>query len=366
MARQGIPAIILSLGLAATAVAQPASGMRKLDDIMSSAVPSAAPTYKYPVVPEAGPWLICVQTFKGPDSQRMAEALADCLNRDFKIPAYLQDSGRKQREEEKARVEKLRAQYRAQYEEMERQGLKTPDGMRRWRVPDVQIDDEFAVLVGKRNRQLKDMEAARDYLDEIRKLKDLPKEFQWKALFEFDKDKKDRTVKSAEVFVNPFVTAMVVHNPTVSFEKQQDDPTVATKFLKELNSDEEYSVLKCRKNWTLVVKVYQAPSAILGSQNGPTTSTKFSPTKKDGESYLNIGAMNAHLTAEFLRKAMKQEAYVMHHSSYSVVTVGQYDSPEDPQLLANQKTMAGMQLRDGNGDVKASFSAQPLPMRIPK
>lgn len=362
MARQGILAIVVGLGIATTAMAQqqsPSNRAPSWNELMASRT-AAEPTYKYQVTPQAGPWLVCVQTFKGPEAQRLAEELATVLNRDFKIPAYLHDSGRKQREEEKARVDKLRDQYREAYEQMEKQGLYTIDRMRRWRVPEVNIEDEFAVLVGKSSRQLKDMEAARDYLNDIRKLKNLPKQFSFKVLFESDKPG-----KPAEVFINPFITAMVVHNPTVPFEKQQDDPAKADKFIRELNAEEEFSVLKCRKDWTLVVKLYQGPLSLQAPQ-GPAMPPKFNASRKDGDPYLNACAIQAHATADFLRKSMKMDAYVMHHRSYSIVTVGQYDKSDDAQLLANQKTLAGLQLKSADGRVLESFNAQPLPMRIPK
>lgn len=363
MVKQGIPIVLWSLGLAATLAAQttPTRGPN-INEVMNKASAAQRPAYRYQVGPQAGPWLVCVQTFKGPQAQHLAEELAEVLNRDFKIPAYLYDSGYKQREEEKARVEKLREQYREMYRQMERQGLQTVDGLRRWRVPEVNIEDEFAVLVGKSGRQLKDMEAARDYLDDIRKIKNLPKKFSLRVLVEFDKDKK---TEAPDVFINPFITAMVVHNPTVPLERQQDDPTKADKFLKEINADEDYSLLKCRKTWTLVVKVYQAPSELL-NREGPAMTPRLNPNKKEGESYLNIGALQAHQLAEFLRKTMKTEAYVLHHRYYSLVTVGQYDAPDDPQLLAHQKTYANMQLKTQSGQALETFSAQPLPMRIPK
>src|SRR5688572_19592421 len=105
------------------AAAQPASNrLPTLNDVM------APPTYKHQITPQAGPWLVCVQTFQGPHAQQMAEELAELLIRDFKIPSYLHDSGRKQREAENARVEKLREQHREMYLQMERQGLRTVDG----------------------------------------------------------------------------------------------------------------------------------------------------------------------------------------------------------------------------------------------
>ncbi len=363
MARQGILVVVLSFGIVGATVAQSAPERLSTADDAMKKLAASAPTYKYQVTPEAGPWLVCVQTFKGPQAQQLAEELAEVLMRDFKIPAYLHDSGRKQREEEQARIAKIREQNRELYLEMEKQGLYTVDGYRRWRIPEIKIDDEFAVLVGKKGRQLKDMEAARDYLDDIRKIKDLPKKFSLRALVEFDKTRK---VEQADIFINPFITAMVVHNPTVPFEKQQDDPTKADKFLKELNAEEEFNVLKCRKDWTLVVKLYQAPRSLQNAQ-GPTMTSKFKPGGKDGESYLNGCAIQAHETAKFLRQGMKLEAYVMHHRAYSIVTVGQYDKSDDPQLLANQKALAGLKLKDQRtGEIKESFNAQPLPMRIPR
>ena len=83
-------------------------------------------------------------------------------------------------------------------------------------------------------------------------------------------------------------------------------------------------------------------------------------------------ALNAHQTAEILRSTKPSfEAYVMHKPSYSIVTVGQYDSENDPSLLAAQRALAGLQLKGAqndqfNGQTIDTLSPRPLPMKIPR
>jgi hypothetical protein len=56
----------------------------------------------------------------------------------------------------------------------------------------------------------------------------------------------------------------------------------------------------------------------------------------------------------------------MHHRQYSIVTVGQYESQNDPNLLAAQKALAGMQIKETSGIVLESLNEKPLPMKIPR
>ena len=328
---------------------------------------SEAPNYKYAVTPQAGEWLIYVQAFKGDNAQALAEDMADLLRRDYKLPAYLHDRGRKERKEENERVRKLRKQYDEMLKQLEAQGVEKSDMP--FRVKTFRkIEDEFAVLVGKPNRSLKDMDAARDYLDDIRKLKPPPDKYSMKAFEgteELTKDPRERMIKpTGSTYVNPFRTAMVVHNPSIPVQKQQNDPEKADKFLKELNEGESLSVLKCSKPWTLVVKMYQG-QAMLQPTTSPSIMSKLGFGKKDGE-LLNASSMQAHATAEFLR-SMKLDAYVMHSRQYSIVTVGGYEGRDDPNMIANQKVLAGMQLRDSKtGLAMETLNAQPLPMKIPR
>jgi hypothetical protein len=349
-------AIALAVGLSAISTARAQSARSPF------APAPDAPSYKYAVTTEAGEWLICVQTFKGPQAQVMAEEMAELIRgREYKLAAYLYDRGRKQRAEEEERVKDLRKQYDEMIKQMKGQGVE-PVG--RFRVKTIDIEDEFAVLVGKPNRNFKDMDAARDFLNDVRKLKPPPEMFCNKA-FAGAEDTGTQKVRSGYAYMNPFPIAMVVHNPSIPFVKKQDDPEKADDFIKEINSGESYSVFKAKKPWTLVVKVYQGQVQL--APKNTSLMSKFSFGKKEPE-LLNAGAQNAHVIAGVLRSMKPSyEAFVMHHRSYSVVTVGQYDSKDDPELLAAQRSLAGLQLKDqSTGVVHCTLSAQPLPMKIPR
>jgi hypothetical protein len=344
-------ALVVGLTTILTATAQPAR---------SPFAPAAnAPSYKYAVMPEAGDWLICVQTFKGREAQALAEEMVELIRNDYRLPAYVYDRGWKERTEEQERVQKLRDQYWDTIEQLKGKGYEPIGG---FRYKTVRVPDEFAVLVGRPKKNLKDMEAARDFLNDIRKLKAPPTKFS-RAVVAGAEDESTKTVQTGYAYLNPFASAMVVHNPSVAFEKKQDDPEKADEFLKQINAGETYSVLKASKPWTLVVKVYQGQVDWAPKNTGLMSRLGFG--KKEPE-VLNASAAQARATAEFLRKMKPSfEAYVMHNRSYSVVTVGQFNSKDDPELLAAQRTLAGLQLRSAS-TVLETLSAQPLPMKIPR
>jgi hypothetical protein len=365
-----ILAVALAMGLASNQVGQAQTAQNPL------AAPKAPP-YKYPVAPQAGEWLICVQTFKEVPGFRdeeqlfnqrqarlMAESMAEFMQRECRLPAYLYERGHKERMAEEARIQSVRDQYWDSFDKLQLQGLDPVRRPLRYRT--TKIPYEYAVLVGKRDRNLKDMDAARDFLNDVHKLKTPPKEFCSQAVLADD----DRTSKKAVAYLSPFATAMVVHNPTIEFRKEQDDPEKADKFLKQLNAEEPLSVLGCSKPWTLVVKVYQGP-AMLKPPKGPSVLNRLGLGKKE-PAYLDGCALNAHQTAELLRKMKPSfDAYVMHQRQYSIVTVGQYESATDPNLLAAQRSLAGLQIKGAskdqfNGVVLETLSAQPLPMKIPR
>src|SRR5262249_26091078 len=157
-----------------------------------------------------------------------------------------------------------------------------------------------------------------------RKKKPPPDRFATSYTFSNDDPTKERFTQSGTGYLNPFMTAMVVHNPSIPMKSEQADPTKADAFLKELNAGESLRVLKCSKPWTLVVKVYQGQT-MLQAPKSPSILSRLGLAKKEPE-LLNASAAQAHETAEYLRKMKPSfEAYVMHHRSYSIVMVGQYD-----------------------------------------
>ena len=272
-----ILAVTLALGLAASAAAQ-APPTARLP--VAQANPPPEPPQRYLVGPEAGEWLICVQTFREVQALRdeqqyysadkakmLAEQFVEYIKREHRMPAYIYERNRKERAAEAKRVANLSKDYWDKLDQWDRDGFNPV--RRPLRYQTTKYPYEYAVLVGKANRNLKDIEAARDFLDDVRKLKMPPEIVCNTAVLGNRRDGATRDENIATVYINPFKLAMVVHNPTIELVKPVDDPEKADDLLKKLNEGEKYSVLRCSKPWTLMVKIYQGP-ATLQTPQGPS------------------------------------------------------------------------------------------------
>jgi hypothetical protein len=271
----------------------------------------------------------------------------------YGLPAYVHNYStelRRQREEEIA----------------ERARLNPNAPIRRYK----NIDDQVAVVIGG----FKDLDAARRGLTDFKKLK--PPEIKLAAdksttdyLFTSDPE----TGKIEKTAVNPFQTSFATRNPTLSKGKSETakwDP-----FWEKLNADEEYNLLKCKSPWTLVVKQYTGANYVLTNANSRESKSFLERMGIGGSSdkgeTLNAAALNAHNLAEALRK-LKFEAYVFHTRGASIVTVGAFDSMEDPKLAQTEKAMISLaetlkvDPKDAKYQQEGQLFAQPLPMKIPR
>lgn len=304
----------------------------------------------YAVTPQAGPWMILVASFEGENSGRLAEEMVAAIRRDYKLPAYLYNRGDEERRKEQERIDRIREEKRKSY-----RAYGVPDSVP-IRVATVRIEDQFAVLVGG----YKDMESGRKALDQVRKLKPAAdKVGKFMVTFEATDDPARNKVKEKQE--NPFATAFVAHNPTVTIEKDPEKGKLEN--LKEYNADEGYSLLKCGRPYTLLVKSFQGASAVQSVSGSGSAMTK---TGFNG-SLLSAAAKQAHSLAQLLRKELHYDAYVLHTEYNSYVTVGGFDKADDPKLLQLQRTFTNPQfgpLRDlRNLD---QLMAQPTPMAVPK
>jgi hypothetical protein len=80
--------------------------------------------------------------------------------------------------------------------------------------------------------------------------------------------------------------------------------------------------------------------------------------KKEREDY---AATNANTLADNLRKHMKLDAYVLHTRYASIVTIGGYDSVEDPNLRS-MKNVLQTRLRIPT----VELFPEPYPMKVPR
>src|SRR5207249_4715882 len=104
--------------------------------------------------------------------------------------------------------------------------------------------------------------------------------------------------------------------------------------LRKLNAVEPYSLLQCKKPWTLAVAQFNTPTVTEPGKSGTALGGGLFALGRKQERE-DPAAYNGHTLAENLRK-MKLEAYVLHTRYQSIVTVGSYDSLEDPNLRTMQ------------------------------
>jgi hypothetical protein len=294
------------------------------------------PTAGYEVTPALGPWMIITGSYTGPQAKGMARKLADELRTAYQLPAYIYNFDSEERRQERERIERIRRQQQEQLSQLNPESGNDEDLMRRAHtprrspVPTYRFEDQCAVLIGG----YRDQDTARKALDQIKKLKPLdPKRVPLAGLIIANPEKK----RFEPAYCNPFHEAFTVPNPTVKrappADRNRPDP-----FLKTLNANEPFNLLKCPRRFTLAVAQYQGATVVQSQSTGSSFLEKLGLGSKQGE-MLNASAVNAHNVADLLRK-LNFEAYVLHTRYASVVTVGNYDTPNDPQLKAAQHRLA--------------------------
>ena len=343
-------------GLAALAMTGPAYGQGLG---LTPAVPQGASALT--VTPDAGPWMICAASYSGPPSRGQAEELATEIRSRFNLPAYVFNRTGEERRKEQERVERLKEEHRKRLKDA---GLPADTKVH---IKTVRIDDQYAVLVGG----YKDDVTARKELDRIRTLKPSDK-FKQVAYVPDEKG------KMREEAINPFQGAFVCRNPAVPVEKPKQDGGMDQR-LKHYNADESYSLLKCGKAWTLAVKVYKGASVIQSQGSSGSVMDRMGLTKKTGE-LLNANGNEAHKVAEVLRTkpvdprtkqvGVSFDAYVMHTEYNSYVTIGAFDTPDDPRMAQTVQLFLAEMNRPGSPanqlHMKVQFLAQPTPMPVPQ
>jgi hypothetical protein len=286
----------------------------------------ADPSKDYTIKPDAGPWVILAATYVRDDAPKLAHDLILELRSKYNMTAWLWNKGEEERQQQRERWRKLHEQYK---------DAQVP--LRGFR-----IDEQCAVLIGG----YKDIDAARRELDRIKNLKP-PADRNLMHLFFRVNPVKVGNEEMGQVegaYVSPFIRSFVTRNPTVPVDRRaeaRDDP-----FLKKLNADESYSLLKCRKPVTLVIATFQGMSVYESDskETGGFLSKLLSPKTPDT---LGLSAMNAHNMAEFLSKAGWSEVFVLHMRTGSLVTVGGFDSKEDPQLPVVERALLGSKFNGG-------------------
>jgi hypothetical protein len=326
------------------------------------------PVYKYELKPDHGEYLVFVKTFQGSvasddrgEAKRMAEGLAEYIRAECRLYAYVHEVGwakRQQRNKEKAAViEAARKHYRAEGWSEESIDNEIKKVVKLARIP-----DEYSVLVAPGKGTLKTLDEALTFAKYMREnLKAPPADFCEVGGVGATQD----IARSKGELQNPFLHVMPGRNPTIPKKEVGMQRPKADDFLMSLNSGKPFSLIhKTKKDFTLVVQVYGTK---FGQFQKPGDVVPAS-VKTDGE-LLERAAQQAEWVVKVLRQQVPPyDAYVLHTRYESFVCVGEYDSKDDPVLLARAKELARWQLhKDGKtGEVIDTFMEKPLPAMIPR
>jgi hypothetical protein len=322
------------------------------------------------ITPNVGPWTIFLIGYTGDDSGatqkedggieapkedgavRARKMVTEMRNNPtYRLPAYVFYYGAEERRKENDRVKKLIAE---QMETFKKNNIMPDEGVT---VRHRTIEVQYAVLLGG----YPDAATAKSALERMRRLP--PPDAKKVSLEVRSSGIVGTKDKWYAEYVNPFVRAFVCRNPSV---KDKTGPMSKEEALKELaevrglNSDEPYSLFNCKKPVTLAVKGFQTPFMMKGQE---TTTASFLGSKGTRSDGVDRARLDAHNLADTLRK-LKLEAYVLHSSYSSIVTVGGYDSVEDPALKSMQ-TLLATKLNEGYYS-QIQFFQQPVPMPVPR
>ena len=297
-----------------------------------------------------GQYVIYMASFRGDEAQSLAVDLVTELRKTHKLPAFV---FRRLDEDALAEKERLRQEYIRRY------GADAAKNMKK-----VMVLEEYAVVVG----QYANQDAARKDLDRIKKIPkptNLPifsslqvwtdprnKDAQGQMYGVGDqiKEKKFDTFNFAFVTRNPLMPRMA-HN-------QPDNA------LQVLNQAEKYSLLNCKKPYTLVVMEFRAPVEIKESKPSVFDQAVLSGSRSPyapSQNYLEYSLNLAQRLSEVLRdNGRGYEAYLLHTRTSTLVTVGAFDGPDDQKLLETKKQLAGMEVAG------VKLLQVPYPCKVPK
>jgi len=307
----------------------------------------ADPGREFVVTPDAGAWLICAASYTGSDAPELGRQLVQYIRGHYHLAAYTFNRGEQERNALNAELERKRQQQQAD----------NPLVPIRRRV--IRIEDQVAVLVGG----YADKDSARRALETVKRLP--PPELRLNSgmpaldtVFFAGEDGKTQQ----RATINPFSTAFVTPNP-VGGQKTAPPPDP---LWEKLNQYEGYSLLECKKQLTLLVKQYAGAGGLVqGNSTKGFLDKLWSSGIKPGDA-LEAAGQQAHELARVLRE-LNFQAYVLHTRTSSLVTVGAFESLEDPEYKRVTQQLAALQQRfnAANHD-PFKLNPVPAPMSVPK
>jgi hypothetical protein len=301
----------------------------------------------YTVVPEAGPWMICAASYQGESSPELACLLCTYL-RQKHYPAYVFSRGNAERKKMQDELDEWQKAY---------------PGVPRRRVLAHPQEEQYVVLLGG----FRDRDAAFEQLKKVRKweLPDIQLKSGKPAFDTYDvyEPAPGKKYELKRIPINPFHNAFVVPNPTMPPQPKQ--AAKADPLLKNLNAFEPRSLYKCPKPWTLAVKEFRGAEVIQTASNSNSLLDKIGLGDHAGKRLDNAAKMAQQVCDMF--KQLGFRSYVLHTRDRSVVTVGEFDRRDDPELQRMQEKLQKMSFKNGaTGESAFSLFAIALPMPVPR
>jgi hypothetical protein len=324
------------------------------------------------ITDKQSPWVIFVMAYSGPEAPKLARDFVVELRQNWKLNAFVYNYGADEKRKEYERVEKAK---RDQLDALQKAGLTgkyLPSPVRA-----VSIPEQTGVLIdgGYRSR-----DQALEALKTLRKTSDerikTDKAFVDRVKLDVKVamvEEKDKTAKGGirigqaeAVFINPFVRAFPARNPAIPEHHaaaQLDENDL--KLMRTLNEGEPFSLMKCKKAYTLVIKQYNTQQVIIRNKQEEAGFLKRFPVVFDlSKKEEDISANYAHNLAEAFRKSGLAETFVLHAKYSSFVTVGGYDGLEDPRMKQMQDFLEDrFQMNEYR---PIGLLARPAPMAVPR
>lgn len=343
-----------------------------------TSIDEKAPPHKWAVKADDGAWMIMVKSYSGPDSRQKAEALAADIRKTHGTNSLLFERNAEERKAEMARVEAVRKREQEKAKPWDQvQELAKREAEAEGRVfiptsatvkvprPYHETPEQWVVLIGG----FKTMDDARAVLPTVKKLP-MPKDTTLMDIGSVGAQQTDpRTgkteFKTAATPLNPYPSSMVVPNPLVARQGLEDKGKLDP-FVVKLNEGVQNSLLAVKKPWTLCVKAYTVPTRRVTGEGDKRSVFEMGKKGPTGADILQATGAEAEMLVKALRdKNMKPrpyEAFVLHHTHGSVVTVGQFDDPEDPELLKVQQELLGITFEMLDKDKKPVMGSDGRPM----
>ena len=283
---------------------------------------SATAQSLFPLTPKQGPVMVRVTSFAGEDALRWANTLAAELRQKHGIDAYVY------RFQLSPSEERPTQEQVAAYKQRFKMAPRVPRLLR-------QPPENWVVLAG--NFDSFESRGASKLHEKIQQL--VPKSVPADVFARFRMHTKEGTTQA------PLNQAMLVFNPLAPKDRKRlsdpDQDRIAHMLL-QLNSDTDFSVYNLNAPYTMAVRQFRGLNVLDEEKADSIFSRGLLGGKK--KTALQLAGQNAVVVAEQLRNMGYENTYVFHGQFASVVCVGGYQSPNDPQAMKDYQVFSRMQL----------------------